>query len=196
MFVLSVKASRKKLLLAVAAVVAVILVLILVGTARRSAVQTSAGYQLQAADDAQRRAFLSQYGWETGEEPTEICEVIIPETFDAVYQKYNDLQKTQEFDLTRFQGKRVKRWTYEIQNYPGYEGTVYANLLVYDGAVIGGDVCSKALDGFMQGFRRNSEPISLSSQPGASEAASETPSVPEASDVQSAPVDSAAASAA
>ena len=30
--------------------------------------------------------------------------------------------------------------------------TVQANILVYEGAVIGGDICSTELDGFMQGF--------------------------------------------
>ena len=34
--------------------------------------------------------------------------------------------------------------TYEITNYTGYENTgfIHANILVYDGKVIGGDVCS------------------------------------------------------
>ena len=34
------------------------------------------------------------------------------------------------------------------------DGSIRANLLVYDGVVIGGDVCSVALDGFMHGFER------------------------------------------
>ena len=44
-----------------------------------------------------------------------------------------------------------------MKNYPGYEnkdGVVRANLLVYEGRVIGGDVCSVELDGFMQGFEK------------------------------------------
>ena len=69
--------------------------------------------------------------------------------------KYNEIQKAQNLDLTPYAGKRAKRWTYNIKNYPGYEGdsgTVQANILVYEGAVIGGDICSTELDGFMQGF--------------------------------------------
>ena len=65
------------------------------------------------------------------------------------------MQKAQNLDLTPYAGKRAKRWTYNIKNYPGYEGdsgTVQANILVYEGAVIGGDICSTELDGFMQGF--------------------------------------------
>jgi hypothetical protein len=49
----------------------------------------------------------------------------------------------------------VKRWTYELKNYPGYEskpGVVQANLLIDHGVVIGGDVCSLELGGFLHGF--------------------------------------------
>ena len=58
--------------------------------------------------------------------------------------------------------------------------TVVANLLIYNNTVIGGDIASNALDGFMQGFRRNSEPIALPSE--------SAPSTPEsaASDGESA----------
>ncbi|MDD7216643.1 MAG: DUF4830 domain-containing protein, partial [Oscillospiraceae bacterium] len=83
------------------------------------------------------------------------AEVIIPAEFDRGYEKYNEIQKAQNLDLTPYAGKRAKRWTYNIKNYPGYEGdsgTVQANILVYEGAVIGGDICSTELDGFMQGF--------------------------------------------
>lgn len=170
MFVFSVKADKKKLLwIACAAAVLTALILVIV-TSRGRSVQTAAGYQMQAQDNAQRKAFLAQFGWEVSEEPTEICEIIIPETFDSVYQQYNTLQQSQEFDLTRYQGRRVKRWTYEVKNYPDYEGTVVANLLIYNNTVIGGDICSNALDGFMQGFRRNSEPIALPAESTASAA--------------------------
>lgn len=52
-------------------------------------------------------------------------------------------------------GQTRKALDLQHKNYPGYEGadgTVQANILVYEGAVIGGDVCSTELDGFMQGF--------------------------------------------
>ena len=87
---------------------------------------------------------------------TAVCEVIIPAEFDDVYEKYNELQKEQGFDLSLYASKRVKRWTYEITNYTGYENTgfIHANILVYDGKVIGGDVCSTELNGFMHGFAK------------------------------------------
>ena len=88
------------------------------------------------------------------EEPVEVCEVIIPAEFDETYTKYNEIQKGQGFDLSAYAGMRVKRWTYSVKNYTGYENQncIRINMLVYEGLVIGGDVCSIELNGFMHGF--------------------------------------------
>ena len=40
---------------------------------------------------------------------------------------------------------------------PDYEGEVRGNLLVYEGKVIGGDICSLTLNGFMHGFKNPNE---------------------------------------
>ena len=114
------------------------------------------GIVLKASDTKERVAFLSQFGWEVSEDPLEVAEVIIPTEFDETYKAYNDIQKKQGFDLEKYKGTRVKRWTYEIKNYPGYAGNsgcIRANILVCDGNVIGGDICSVELDGFMHGFK-------------------------------------------
>lgn len=113
------------------------------------------GINMKAGDNSERIAFLSQFGWDISEDPIEVSEVIIPEEFDDTYENYNEIQKQQGLDLTKYKGKRVKKWTYEIKNYPSEEssdGVIRANLLIYDGIVIGGDVCSVELDGFMHGF--------------------------------------------
>lgn len=107
-----------------------------------------------AADAGERLAFIDQFGWKVKEDPVEIAEVIVPETFDEVYEKYNTLQIEQGLDLTPYQGKRVKRWTYEVTNYPGHENSddMRLHLLIADDVVIGGDVCCVAENGFMHGF--------------------------------------------
>lgn len=153
MFVFSVKSSKLKIALtAFAAVLAAAIVLLI--NRGKPAVKDNA-ISLKASNASERTAFLSQFGWEIEEDPVEVAEVIIPAEFDRGYEKYNEIQKAQNLDLTPYAGKRAKRWTYSIKNYPGYEGadgTVQANILVYEGAVIGGDVCSTELNGFMQGF--------------------------------------------
>ncbi len=106
-----------------------------------------------AGNAAQRIAFLSQFGWEVEEDPVEVSEVIIPSDFDGAYEKYNEIQKEHGLNLSDYAGRRAKRWTYEVKNYPGYEsgsGLVQANIFVYDGRVIGADICSLETDGFIQ----------------------------------------------
>ena len=110
---------------------------------------------LRAGNAAERLAFISQFGWDVAEDPVEVTEILIPAEFDEVYEQYNDIQKKQDLDLTLYAGKRVKKWTYAVRNYPGYEGradVIELNMLICDGVVIGGDVCSTELGGFMHGF--------------------------------------------
>lgn len=157
MFVLSVKSSKMKLFLLISFVILLAVSMIAVTLHGGKPTSNTANINFKAANAEQRVAFLSQFGWNVTEDPIEVAEVLIPETFDDVYEKYNVIQKEQELDLTPYRGKRVKRWTYEILNYPGYDSDckcIRANLLVYDGLVIGGDVCSVELDGFMHGFDR------------------------------------------
>lgn len=110
---------------------------------------------MRAGNAQERAAFFSQFGWEISTDPIEVKEVVIPEEFDETYSEYNEIQKSQGLDLEKYKGKRVKSWSYEIKNYPEYEdsdGVIRGNILVYDGVVIGGDICSVELDGFMTGF--------------------------------------------
>ena len=102
----------------------------------------------------ERIAFLSQFGWEVKGEPVETEEVTIPSEFDKIFTGYNEIQRRQGLDLSKYKKKKVTRYTYEITNYEGYEGTVYANILVYRNRVIGGDVCSADVEGFIHGFQK------------------------------------------
>ena len=100
-----------------------------------------------------RVKFLSQFGYEVSEDPIETVEITLPEKFDKVYAGYNELQKAQGLDLSRYRRKTVMRYTYEVKNYDGYNGgKVLANVIVYRGRVIGGDVCSADPQGFVHGF--------------------------------------------
>lgn len=103
--------------------------------------------------------FLKQFGWEVNPEAVEMVEIIIPKEFDAIYKKYNDVQKAQSLNLEKYKNKAVKRYTYEVLGYPNYNETVYTNLLIYNDKVIGGDICSAKLDGFMHGFDKNNKPL-------------------------------------
>lgn len=153
MFVYSIKSKHIKIALLVIFIVATVISLFILS--RDSQETGKSGMSIKASTHEERMAFLSQYGWEIDEDPIEVQEVIIPTEFDDTYTAYNEIQKAQGFDLTVYAGMRAKRWTYVVKNYKGYENKdcIHANVLVYDGLVIGGDVCSVELNGFMHSFQ-------------------------------------------
>lgn len=107
----------------------------------------------------QREQYLKSLGWEFNPECTE-KEIKIPTEFNDTYSRYNEIQKSQGFDLSAFKGQTVKVYTYNITNFSGYENRdcIFANLIVLDNTLIGGDVCSTSVsDGFMQSLQRNAE---------------------------------------
>lgn len=118
-----------------------------------SAQTVSINYE-KIRDNEDRVEFLSQFGWEVEDDPLETVEVVIPTEFDTVFAGYNEIQKAQGLDLAKYKKKTVTRYTYEVTNYPGYSGTVHANVIVYRNRVIGGDICTADMDGFIHGFEK------------------------------------------
>ena len=100
-----------------------------------------------------RVSFLAKFGWTVSKEPLEEVAVKIPDEFDAVFMEYNNLQKELGLDLSRYKRRDVMRYTYQVKNYPDYQGVVYANILVYKNKVIGGDVCSADINGFVTSLK-------------------------------------------
>lgn len=109
-------------------------------------------YRVSAQDEAGRVQFLEQFGWQVSPEPVEVSEIVIPVQFNEVYEQYNLLQKEHGLDLKPYAGKTCKKWVYQVTNYPDPNESVRATLLIVDGKVIGGDLSSVALDGFMVSF--------------------------------------------
>ena len=154
MMVMTAKVNLKKVLLALAAVAALILALIaLLGGGKST--QTSAP---AVSDNDGRVNFLKGFGWEVTTSPVESSQVKIPSETSPVFERYNNLQKSQGYDLTEFAGKKVMRYVYKINNYPGATEPVYATLLVYKNQIIGGDVTDTAAKGKIQGFKMPQAP--------------------------------------
>lgn len=155
MFVLTAKLSKKKLIAAGVIVLAAIVLIVLLATSGSGGKGGKDAPIGNTNDD--RVAYLATFGWSVNAEPTETQKVKIPDTTDnKVFARYNDLQKSQGFDLTEFTGKEVMRYVYEILNYPNASDPVYASILVYDGQIIGGDITDTAPDGVIHGFSKPS----------------------------------------
>ena len=153
MLILTTKVDKPKLVLAAIAVIGAILLLLALtggGSAPAAAMD-------QAADTNDARVkFLTDLGWEVTASPTESTEVRIPTKSDEVFDRYNELQKSQGYDLSKFAGKKVMRYVYQVNNYPGAKEPVYATLLVYKDKIIGGDITDTTPGGKVQGFARAS----------------------------------------
>ncbi len=142
--------KRLRIFLLICALLLILLVVVDLTGLGRDALSVSV--PLKEDSDVARAEFLAQYGWEISTVPIEVQDVVIPAVFDKVYEQYNQLQQAQGFDLSSYKGKTVKRYTYRVINYPDETNQVRANLLVWNGRVIGGDLCTVALDGFMHGL--------------------------------------------
>lgn len=137
----------------IAALIAIGVAVFAVMSKAESPAATDSSLNLKAENAEQRAAFLSQFGWKFSQDPVEVTEIIIPSDFSQGYTDYAEMNKASGFDLEPYKGLRAKRWTYDILNYPGYEnkpGYIQANILVYNGIVIGGDVCSLEQGGFIR----------------------------------------------
>lgn len=97
--------------------------------------------------DEERRDFIKQFGLMPDEEFTEES-FVLPNTLDRVLGEYNQMQKKQGLDLSKYLGKRVTRYTYKINNYK-HDGTVYVNLIIHRDRIIGCDISSLDGGGFV-----------------------------------------------
>lgn len=150
MMVITAKVKKRNILIALGVIAALLLLLFRPGSKSR-AVDAPA---VQKADtNEQRIAYLESYGWTVESSPVETQEVRIPKEQNEIFQRYNELQKSQGYDLSQFAGKTAKRYVYAITNHPD-GGNFYATVLVRDGQVIGGDVASTDMGGKMHGFAK------------------------------------------
>ena len=158
MFIYSVRASTLKFFAAMlTGVVALVALIIFIPDASREA--EPVGNEISVKYDGietneDRIGFLAQFGWEVDETPAGEKQVTIPSDFDEVFAGHNEMQKNQGLDLSRSSKCEVTQYTYTVKNYPDWDGTVYATLLVYKDTVIGGDVTSADIAGFSHGFAK------------------------------------------
>lgn len=155
MMMMTAKVNIKKVLIALAAIAGLLIALILTlgGGADPAAVTTM-------SDNDTRVQFLKDLGWEVTTSPTESNQVRIPKEMSPVYERYNELQKSQGYDLSQYAGKNVMRYVYQVNNYPGATEPVYATLLVYKNQIIGGDITNTAAKGSVQSLK-NSPPQTM-----------------------------------
>ena len=101
------------------------------------------------------RKFAQNLGYLV-EEPKETEEVKIPMKFDTVMQKYNDLQKSEGFNLEKYKNKTVTRYTYSVKGLPDNmtlpADEVLLTVIVCKDKIIGGDLYFTGENSRVQAF--------------------------------------------
>jgi hypothetical protein len=155
MIIKSIKLTKRNLV-AAAVITGVVLCALVFLLAQRGEPVSQAANQLPSVKNMKtnddRVEFLKQCGWEVVPEALESQEVLIPDKFDEIFERYNDMQKKTGLDLSKHRNRRVMRYTYQVLNHHSGEDNVIATLLIHNGRIIGGDVCSARIDGFMHGL--------------------------------------------
>ena len=145
MMIQAVRLTRKKAALAVILAGAVMAALILLLGRGGSPAQQD---RPLLTSNAERVAYLQELGWEVVEEPVTTLQFLLPPQLKGDYVAYNDLQKSQGFDLEVCCGKQVTRYTYTVSNYPQRPDGVQLNLYVCEELPVAGDVVCTGADGF------------------------------------------------
>lgn len=150
MFIYSIRASTIKLFACIFLCVAVLVLLLTIGSAE-TVYASATGREINYGGiktNEDRVAFIEGFGIKVKEEPIREESFVMPENFDRVILGYNQIQKTQGLDLTKYERKRVTHYAYEVTNYDS-EGTVYVNLLVYKNRIVAADISSVDEGGFV-----------------------------------------------
>lgn len=150
MFIYSIRASTVKLFGVIILTLALLVAVVGFGggeTVMASAAEGEINYGgIKTNED--RVAFIKSFGIQIEETPIEEEAFTMPENFDRVILGYNELQKKQGLDLSKYAGKKVTRYTYKVTNYEN-DGEVYANLFVYRSKIVACDVSSASPTGFV-----------------------------------------------
>ena len=150
MFVYSVRASTLKFFAVICVCLVVLLTLVTMGnnTAVYASVNGESINYGGIKTEADRVKFIEGFGLKLKEAAVKSEEFSMPENFDRILLGYNELQKSQGLDLSKYTKKKVTHYTYEVTNYD-YDGTVYVNLLIHRSKIIACDISSANPDGFV-----------------------------------------------
>lgn len=141
--------TRKRLLALLAAIVAFVLIC--------GEIYAASNKASDAETNAERINYIKNAGYTVLSNQPQTKNVTIPEMFSDVYNNYNDIQRISGYDLSLYKGCEVTIYTYKINPPNDYSGECVINMIVYNERIIGGDVSSTALGGFMLPIKNKSE---------------------------------------
>lgn len=148
MFIITAKCSKRR----VVKILLIFALLLSLFLALRACRHSSPPPVIAAGTNEERIAYLASLGWEVNDQPIETLSITLGETLEEPYLSYNDLQRSQGFDLTRYCGQTLSRYTYVVTNYPDTSLPCQADLYVCGGVLAAGDIVCTGENGFMAGL--------------------------------------------
>ncbi len=138
--------KRKKAILATILIIIIFAAFIII-------VLLSSGTLEKADTETARIQYIEKLGYTVKSVPPDVKNIIIPSEFSDVYKSYNELQLKSGFDLMKYRGEIAATYSYYLLNYKDESGElrtdVRLTLIIWNGYIIGGDIASTRLDGFM-----------------------------------------------
>lgn len=101
-------------------------------------------YSLKVSDKEETEKFFSQFGLNVDFANCVEREIVIPEEFDSVFEEYNNLQKSQGLDLSKYKGRAAQQRIYPIIT--EYRQDFYAVLIVVNDKVVAGHINTGGID--------------------------------------------------
>lgn len=150
MFVFSLKAERKHVIAAAIALALAIVVIVLAIVLPSGDTPTAASkvdWQVTSTEERVRLAHELGYELDAASECVE--EIRVPDDPDATLIAYDALQEKMGLSLLEYSGKRVKRYTYTVNNTVDGK-TAWVHLYVYDGRVVAGDITTAGPNGMQK----------------------------------------------
>ena len=145
MFIYSVRASTLKFFLVIALTLSVLFGILFIGDGGSAVVTASDGIDFSGIKtNEDRLKFIEEFGVSVENEPTETVEFKIPSDFDRVITEYNQIQRRQGLDLTKYKGKTATRYTYKVTNHAENGAEALVNLIIFKDKVI---ACDKSISG-------------------------------------------------
>ena len=150
MFIYTIRASTLRFFMCIFLCLAIFVALISFGSSG-SVYASADGREIDYSgirDNEDRVAFIESFGLKVKADAVSEESFTVPGEFDRVLEEYNQMQKRQGLDLSKYQKKRVTHYAYEVTNYD-HEGSVYVNLIVHRGRIIAADIASASGGGFV-----------------------------------------------
>ena len=150
MLIVTAKLSKGKLIGIVAAAAALLILIIFLAN-RGTGTSMEAAGPGKLSTPERRVEYLASLGYTVETEPVRTQEVLIPKEWNEVYEQYAAIQSSQGFKLTKYKGKRVMQYVYQVTNWSEPDSEpVYATLVCYKDRLIAGELTRGGEDGFLR----------------------------------------------